>query len=107
MVAGVNRVILLGEIGKQGVEVRFSTGGSPAANFLLVVSEQGSDGKVHDVYVACEVWGKRAEQVGACEPGQLVLFEGKLRARKKGEQWETIVSGFDVALLQAGQAVAP
>ena len=44
----------------------------------------------------CEVWGKKAEGVSELEPGQLVLFEGKVARRKKGEQWELVVSGFDV-----------
>ena len=30
------------------------------------------------------------------EPLQLVLFEGKLAKRKKGEAWELVVSGFSL-----------
>jgi molybdopterin synthase catalytic subunit len=33
---------------------------------------------------------------GELEPGALVLFEGKLRKRPKGNQtWELVVSGFE------------
>lgn len=38
----------------------------------------------------------------------MVLIEGKLRRTKKGETWETVVSSFEVHLLQralAGAAV--
>ncbi|SRR6266849_3125407 len=96
MVAGVNRVVLLGTISTYGMEVRYSPTGTPCASFTLVVSEAGQDGKNHAVYVPCEVWGKKAEAAGELEAGQLVLFEGKLRKRQKGEQWELIVSGFEV-----------
>ena len=44
--------------------------------------------------------GKHAEAASELEPGQLVLFEGKLARRKKGEQ-ELFVSGFDVTPIGA------
>ena len=94
--SGVNRVILLGAIGKHGVEVRYHPTGTPCASFTLVVSEQGQDGRTHAVYVPCECWGKHAEATSAVEAGQYVLFEGKLAKRRKGEQWELVVSGFAV-----------
>lgn len=38
--------------------------------------------------------------------GQVVLFEGKLHTRKKGEtQWELIVSGFEVTPIFAAVEV--
>jgi hypothetical protein len=61
-----------------------------------VVVEQGPDGKDHATLVPCECWGKKAEAAGEYEVGQLVLFEGKLRKRQKGEQWELVVSGFEL-----------
>ena len=57
------------------------------------------DGHEHLTLVPCEVWGKKAEGVSDLAPGQLVLFEGKLARRKKGEAWELCVSGFDVTPL--------
>ena len=95
MVASVNRVVLLGIISTYGTEVRYTTTGMPCTSFTLVVSETGQDGKTHDVYVPCECWGKKAEAASELDAGQLVLFEGKLRKRQKGEQWEMIVSGFE------------
>jgi hypothetical protein len=96
---GVNRVVLVGQLGKYGVEVRYATSGTPCASFTLAISEQGQDGRAYTTLIPCDVWGKKAEAAGALEAGQLVLFEGKLSKRKKGEQWELCVSGFDVTPL--------
>ena len=94
---GVNRAVLLGAIGKYGVEVRYATSGAPCASFMLVVTEQGQDGKEHATLIPCECWGKKAEAAGELDAGALVLFEGKLRKRQKGEgQWEMVVSGFEL-----------
>jgi hypothetical protein len=93
---GIARCIVVGCIGRAGVTVHYATSGTPCASFTLVVSELGQDGRMHDLYVTCECWGKKAEGVSDLEPGQPVLFEGRLAKRKKGEQWEMIVSGFDV-----------
>ncbi len=99
MVGSVNRCTLLGSVGKHGVEVRYATSGTPIASFALVCSEVWRDGKTHDIFIPCEVLGQRAEQVGELEPGALVLFEGKLAKRRRGETWELCVSGFDVTPL--------
>lgn len=96
MVGSVNRVVLLGTIGKYGVEVRYATSGTKCASFTLALSEQGQDGKTYTTLIPCEIWGKKAEATGELDAGQLVLFEGKLKKRQKGEQWELLVSGFDV-----------
>jgi single-stranded DNA-binding protein len=92
----LNRVILCGNISKYGVTVKYATSGTPCASFVLVLSEQGQDNKVHPIYVECEVWGKRAEAASELEAGQLALFEGKLAKRRKGEQWEMVVAGFEL-----------
>jgi single-stranded DNA-binding protein len=105
MTASVNRVVLLGTIGKYGVTVKYATSGTPCASFTLIVSEQGQDGKEHATYVECEVWGKKAEAAGELDAGQLCLFEGRLRKRQKGELWEMIVSGFEVCPIHASAEV--
>jgi primosomal replication protein N len=92
----INRVILCGTISKYGVTVKYATSGTPCASFALQLSETGQDGKHHSIYVDCEVWGRKAEAAGELEAGQLALFEGKLARRKKNDQWELVVSGFDV-----------
>jgi single stranded DNA-binding protein len=93
---GVNRVVLLGTIGQYGVEARYANSGAPCASFTLAVAEVAQDGKEYTTLIPCECWGKKAEAAGELEVGQLVLFEGKLRKRQKGEQWELVVSGFAV-----------
>jgi single-stranded DNA-binding protein len=96
MPRSINRTILLGVVGAYGVEVRYATSGGAVAAFTLVCSEQWQDGTVHDLYIPCEIVGKRAEAASALDAGTLVLFEGKLAKRKKGEQWELVVSGFEL-----------
>ena len=96
MPGSINRVTLVGTIGKYGVEVRYAASGTPCASLTLALSEHGQDGKTYTTLIPCEVWGKHAEAASELEAGQLVLFEGKLRKRQKGEQWELLVSGFEV-----------
>lgn len=105
MPGSVNRVVLLGTIGKYGMEVRYAPSGTPYASFTLVLSEQGQDGKDYTTLVPCEVWGKKAEAAGELDAGQLVLFEGKLKKRQKGEQWELLVSGFEITPVLTPAAV--
>jgi len=97
----INKVVLCGHISKYGVSVRYATSGAACANFTLVLSEQGHDHKVHMTFVECEVWGKHAEAASELEAG---LFEGKLAKRKKGDQWELVVSGFDLTAVQPPHA---
>jgi len=103
MPGSLNRVLLLGCIGKYGVTLRYATSGTPCASFTLALSEQGQDGKTYITLIPCEVWGKHAEAASELEAGQLVLFEGKLHKRKKGEQWELIVSGFELTPVTLSQ----
>jgi single-stranded DNA-binding protein len=103
--SGLSRAIVIGMIGKKGVEVRYATTGTPCASFTLIVTERGGDGKPHDTYIPCECWGKKAEAAGEFESGQLALFEGKLAKRRRGEQWELIVAGFELTPMSL--AVAP
>jgi single-stranded DNA-binding protein len=93
---GIAHCTLVGIVGKHGVEVRYANSGTACAALTVIISERGMDGKTQDLFVTCEVWGKKAEVAAELEAGQWVLFEGKLARRKKGEQWETIVSGFDL-----------
>jgi Single-strand binding protein family len=94
--SGVARCTIVGCIGKYGVEVRYAQSGAPCASFTLVVSERGQDGKMHELWVPCEAWGKKAEGISELEAGTLCLFEGKLAKRKKADQWDWVVAGFDV-----------
>ncbi len=106
MHGSINHCILLGAISPRGVEVSYHGGGTAKAAFMLVVSELGSDGKAHQLWQPVEIWGKRAEQLGELDAGALVLVDGKLRRIKKGESWETVVSGWDCTPLQIPTTVA-
>jgi len=106
MLVSVNRVVLLGNIGQYGVEVRYGSNGTPCASFTLVVGEQGADGTAFTTLIPCQCWGKKAEAAGEVEAGTLVLFEGKLKKRPKGDnQWELVVTGFAVTPVLAPAAV--
>jgi hypothetical protein len=105
MHASINRVTLMGQISKYGMEVRYNASGTPCASFTIIVNEMGQDGKEHATYIPCECWGKKAEAAGELEAGQLVLLEGKLRKRQKGDSWELIVSGFEVQPMVLGSMV--
>lgn len=59
VVASMNRVALLGEIGRYGVEVRYATNGTAHASFMLVVYEQGQDAKTYPPLIPCEIWARR------------------------------------------------
>jgi Single-strand binding protein family len=101
MIANVNRVIMLGCISTYGVTVKYAPSGTPCTAFTLVLREQGHDGREHTTLVECECWGKKAEVAGELKAGQLVLFEGRLRKVKKGEDWAMVVSGFEVCPIRA------
>ena len=107
MIASVNRVVLLGVISHHGITVKYAPSGTPCASFTLVLTELGTDGKPHQTWIACEVWGKRAAAASELEPGQVVLFEGKLVKHKKGEQWEVVVSGFELTPVDPRPGVGP
>jgi hypothetical protein len=101
MLTSVNRVVLLGEIGRYGVTMSYLDSGTPRASFTLVVYEQGQDGKTFPTLIDCQIYSKKAEAAGDVEAGQLVLFEGKLAKRKKGEAWELCVSGYELTPITA------
>ena len=92
----LNAVTLLGCVSKYGVTLRFHTTGTPVASFALYTTEQGADGSYHSTLVPCECWGRKAESASEIAANTLCLFQGKLAKRKKGEQWELIVSGFEL-----------
>jgi len=98
----VNRVLLVGTIGKYGTALRYALSGSACTSFLLCVTEQGHDQQYFSTLIPCEVWGKKAEAASEVEAGQLVLFEGKVARRKKGEStYELVISGFEVTPIEA------
>lgn len=88
MSSGVNRVILVGNLGADP-EVRFTQGGQSVANFRLAVSESWVDKqgerKERTEWVPVVAWGKQAEHCGEyLKKGRQCYVEGKLQTR----EWE-------------------
>jgi primosomal replication protein N len=106
MAGSVNRVVLLGTIGKYGVTMSFHTTDTPKASFTLVLTEKGQDGQYYSTLVPVEIWGKHAEAVSDLEPGTVVLFDGKVARRKKGEQYELVMSGLDLTPITPAAVLA-
>jgi primosomal replication protein N len=91
----VNRVILIGLVSKYGIEVSYLPSGTAKATFTLLVHETRQE-KEFTTYIPCEVFGKGAEAAGELEAGALVLCEGKIGTRKKGDGWEVVVQSFEL-----------
>ena len=84
--ASVNKVVLIGNLGKDP-EIRYTQGGDPIANFSLATSEAWTDKsgqkqertEWHNVVV----WGKQAETCGQyLAKGRQVYVEGSIRTRQ-------------------------
>jgi single-strand DNA-binding protein len=81
----VNKVILVGNLGKDP-EVRFTSTGSAVANFSIATSEIWNDreGKRQErtEWHNIVVWGKQAEHCGQyLSKGRQVYIEGSIRTR--------------------------
>jgi single-strand DNA-binding protein len=84
--AGVNKVILVGNLGKDP-EVRYTPSGQAVANFSIAVSENWTDkqGQKQErtEWVRIVVWGKAAENCGEyLSKGRQVFIEGRLQTRE-------------------------
>jgi single-strand DNA-binding protein len=88
MAGGVNKVILIGNLGADP-ELRYTPGGQPVANFRIATSETWVDkqGQKQErtEWHRIVAWGKLAELCGEyLAKGRQVFIEGKLQTR----QWE-------------------
>ena len=91
---GINRVLVLGRVGKYGVILRQQ--GADCASFVLNIPECGRDGQIYTTRVPIEVWGKHAQEATRLGAGQWVLVEGRMRKRKRpDEEWELCISAFE------------
>lgn len=90
MAGGVNKVILVGNLG-QDPEIRYTPDGRPIANFSIATSENWRDKNSGERREKTEwhrvvVFGKLAEICGEyLSKGRQVYIEGKLQTRK----WQT------------------
>ena len=104
--AGVNKVIILGNLGKDP-EVRFLPSGGTVANLTLATSESWKDKQTGKAKEKTEwhkvvVFGKLAEIAGEyLKKGSKVYFEGQLQTKKWVNQQgqdqyttEVVVQGF-------------
>ena len=81
MANGVNKVILVGRVGKDP-ELRFTTGGTGVAKFSMATAESWGKGEAkkdktewHNIVA----WGKLAEICGQyVKKGDLIYIEGKI-----------------------------
>jgi single-strand DNA-binding protein len=81
--ASVNKVILIGNLGKDP-EIRYMQSGDPVANFSLATSEQwtdkGGQRQERTEWHRVEVFGKTAQVVrDYCSKGKQVYIEGSIR----------------------------
>ena len=88
---GVNKVILVGNLGKDP-EIRYTSSGSAIANLTLATSETWKDKNTGQQQEKTEwhrvvIFGKLAEIAGEyLKKGSQVYFEGKLQTRKWTDQ---------------------
>src|SRR5687768_1009822 len=86
MAGGVNKVILIGNLGADP-EVRFTPGGQAVANFRIATSESWTDknGQKQErtEWHRIVVWGKQAELCGEyLKKGRQCFVEGRLQTRE-------------------------
>jgi len=87
--AGVNKVILIGNLGRDP-ELRYTQGGQPVASFSLATSENWNDRQSGERQERTEwhrivVWGRTAEMCAKyLSKGRTVYIEGRLQTR----EWE-------------------
>jgi single-strand DNA-binding protein len=85
--ASVNKVILVGNLGRDP-EVRYTTSGTPVANFTMATTDRWNDPssgerKERTEWHRIVVWGKQAEIVGEyLRKGRQVYVEGALQTRE-------------------------
>jgi len=87
--AGVNKVILIGNLGRDP-ELRYTPGGQPVANFSIATSESwnkkdGSGREERTEWHRIVAWGRTAELCAQyLAKGRTVYIEGRLQTR----EWE-------------------
>lgn len=114
MAGGINKVILVGNLG-QDPEIRYTADGRPIANFSIATSETWKDKNSGEKREKTEwhrvvVFGKLAEICGEyLSKGRQVYIEGKLQTRKwQGQDGqdryttEVVVDGFTGTMQMLG-----
>lgn len=85
MARGVNKVILLGNLGKDP-DVRVTPTGTSVATFSLAVNrnvKEGDGWKEQTEWVRCVAWERQAETIGQyVKKGNQLYIEGRLQTRE-------------------------
>ncbi|HKQ62930.1 MAG TPA: single-stranded DNA-binding protein [Candidatus Polarisedimenticolaceae bacterium] len=112
----MNKVILVGNLGRDP-EVRFTTGGTPVANFTMATTERWNDPsgerKERTEWHRIVVWGKQAEIAGEyLRKGKQVYIEGSLQTREwtdreGNKRYTTEVRAQRVQMLGRADETAP
>ena len=115
MARGVNKVILVGNLGEDP-EVRYMPNGNPVAKISLATSDSYKDKNTGQMVDKTEwhrviFFGKLAEVVGEyCRKGSQIYVEGKLQTRKWTDNQsveryttEIVVDGFTGQMQMLGQ----
>jgi len=107
MARGVNKAILLGNLGKDP-EVRYTQSGGAVANFSVATTERRKQGEQwvdHTEWHNVVVFGKTAENCGQyLQKGSQVYLEGRIQTRKWDDKdgntkYMTEIVAFDVQFL--------
>ena len=107
MASGVNKVILVGNLGKD-IEVRYTQSGKAVATLRLAMTERRKDGdgwKDHTEWMDVVVWDKTAENCGQyLSKGSQVYVEGRIQTREYDDKdgnkrWKTEVVAHEVRFL--------
>jgi single-strand DNA-binding protein len=107
MAKGVNKVILIGNLGKDP-EVRYTQSGTAVSNLRLAVTERRKDGdgwKDQTEWIDVVCFGKTAENVGQyLQKGRQIYVDGRMQTRsykdKEGvEKWRTEVVANEVVFI--------
>jgi single-strand DNA-binding protein len=110
MASGVNKVILVGNLGKDP-EVRYVQSGNAVCTLRLAVTERRKDGdnwKDHTEWMDVVTFGKTAENAGQyLQKGRQIYVEGRLQTRqykdKEGhDRYKTEVVANQVLFLGGG-----
>ena len=115
--AGINRVILIGNLGSKP-EIKYSSNGNALANLSVATSERWTDkntGEKHDrtEWHRVVLFGEFAELAGqSLDKGTKVYIQGKLTTRKWQDKngqdrytTEVVVSGFNGVLENLDQQI--
>src|SRR5512141_1960949 len=116
MAGGVNKVILIGNLGADP-ELRYTPGGQPVANFRIATSESWVDkqGQKQErtEWHRIVAWGKLAELCGEyLAKGRQAYIEGKLQTRQgrdrdKNKRFTTEIQAKEITFLGGRGEGAP